>query len=115
MPKTENEFPRFLISIKDSANNIDLNKAMSESGYSDIDLKQIIVALSEKDYIIQIDANTIHLYPWGIFAYKSRGKRFFLRLSKLLILTVKNLILFVGGILSGIIVAYATFLINNML
>lgn len=112
--KNENDFLGYLISVKDSENNVDLEKLIKSEILPNLDISELVNILESKNYTKQIDTCTLHLYTWGISAYIPTWKRIGIWIAKLLILTIKNLILFVGGILSGIIVAYATFLINNM-
>ncbi|OUO75190.1 hypothetical protein B5F53_18555 [Blautia sp. An249] len=115
MIKNENDFLKVLIESKDSDNDVSVSKVMKGNQLTSLDFSCMLARLTEKEYIIQTDSETIHLYPWGIAAYKSLWKRIAFWIGKLLILTIKNLILFIGGILSGLIVAYGTFLINKML
>lgn len=113
--KNENDFLGLLISQKDSSGNVDISKMSSDLGLTSIDISYMVKSLSEKDYIIQTDSRIIHLYPWGISAYKPLWKIIAMPIGKLLILTIKNLVLFIGGILSGLIVAYGTILLNEFL
>lgn len=113
--KNENDFLGYLISVKNSENNINLKKLVESEILPSLDISELVNILVSKNYATQADTYTLHLYTWGISAYVPTWKRICLWILKLLVLTIKNLILFVGGILSGIIVAYATFLINNML
>lgn len=113
--KNENDFLGYLISVKDSENNVDLEKLIKSEILPNLDVSELVNILVSKNYAKQTDSCTLHLYTWGISAYIPTWKRIGIWVIKLLVLTIKNLILFVGGILSGIIVAYATFLINNML
>ena len=115
MIKNENDFLGLLISNKDSENNVHLSKISSDSGLTSLDISRLIENLSKHDFIVQTDTETIHLFPWGISAYKPLWKRIAIPICKLLVLTIKNLIIFIVGILSGIIVAYATVLLNELL
>lgn len=111
----KNDILGLIISFKNGNNDVDVNKLLTELNITNLDLSEYIKYLENEGYAKLIDSNTLHLYPWGISAYIPDWKRNLLWIAKLLILTLKNLILYVGGILSGIIVAYATFLINEML
>lgn len=115
MIKNRNDFLGFLIRIKNMENNVSINDAIEASGLTNLDFSELVNQILESHYAIQTDLNTLHLFPWGIAAYTPKWKRISLWFLKLCVLTVKNLILYIGGILSGIIVAYATFLINEML
>ena len=103
-----------IISFKNENNDVNINNLLKELNITNLDLSEYIKDLESEGYAKLVDSNTLHLYPWGISAYKPKWKRCLLWIAKLLILTIKNLILYVGGILSGIIVSYATFLINKM-
>ena len=112
---SKNDLFGLIISSRNETNDVNINKLMDNYNLTSIDLSEFIKYLESEGYAKQVDTNTLHLFPWGISAYNPRWKTILLWFGKLLVLTLKNLILYIGGILSGIIVAYATFLINKML
>lgn len=109
--KNTNDFIGFLISVKSDFNDIDTSIALSLSGLSQIDFSHYIDLLLNNGLIKYIDTQTYHLFPECISSYCPTYKRILLWISKMLILTVKNVIIYIGGILSGVLVAYLSSLI----
>lgn len=109
--KNENDFIGFLISVKSDENDIDTISALKASNLSEVDFLHFIDSLSSKGFLKYIDTQTYHMFPERISSYRPTYKRILLCISKMLILTVKNVIIYVGGILSGVIVAYLSLLI----
>lgn len=67
--KNENDFLGFLISMKQDNGNISAGKIIDLSGISDIDCIHYLKSLEEKGYIENLDMETYHIYPDGIYAY----------------------------------------------
>lgn len=109
--KNENDFIGFLISIKSVENDIDTHAALKESNLSHVDFLHFMDSLLSKGLVKYNDTQTYHMFPECISAYRPTYKRILLWIAKMLILTVKNVIIYVGGILSGVIVAYLSSLI----
>ena len=101
--KNENDFLGFLISIKNENDDVSVIKTFRESGLSNIDCAHYFKSLSSKGLLDFIDTDTYHLYPHGISSYVSPLKRLSLWVAKLLVLTIKNLIVYIAGILSAVI------------
>ena len=109
--KNENDFIGFLISVKSSENDIDVHSAFKASGLSQIDFSHYTDSLTDKGLLKYMDTQTYHMFPECISSYCPTNKRILLWIAKMLVLTVKNVIIYVGGILSGVIVAYLSSLI----
>lgn len=113
--RNENDFLGCLISVRDKDNDVDLSKAMHATGFCNLDFSIFLKKLEDKEVIMMLDTETCHLYQWSIDSYQSPMKIALFKIGKLLLLTVKNVVIYVGGIVSGIVVAYISFLLNNML
>ena len=108
--KDKNDMLGFLIANQkpngDVPSKIILDK-LNDICLDNFSANQLIKSLSDAHYIIYA-MDVITVTKLGENNYNSPYKRFALWLAKLLVLTVKNVVLYVGGILSGILVAYFT-------
>lgn len=104
--KNENDFLGFLVSIKNEKNSISVRNVLDQSGLSDIDCSHYFKSLQTKGYVRHMDSETYHIYPDGISAYISPAKRTFHVVGRMLVLTIKELFVFLSGVASGLLVAY---------
>ena len=108
--KDKNDMLGFLIANQkpngDVPSKIILDK-LNDICLDNFSANQLIKSLSDVHYIIYA-MDVITVTKLGENNYNSPYKRFAIWLAKLLVLTVKNVVLYVGGILSGILVAYFT-------
>ena len=110
MIKNENDLLGFIIMNKDQNNEIKTNYLISIANTDLVSLSELVDRLVAKKYLI-FSYDILSLTDIGIRNYVSTQKRFAIWLSKLLVLTIKNAMVYIAGILSGILVAY----ISNML
>ena len=74
--KNENDFLGYLISVKDSKNNVDLEKLVKSEILPNLDISELVKILVSKNFAKQTDSCTLHLYTWGISAYVPTWKHF---------------------------------------
>lgn len=110
MIKTDNEFLGTLIKCANDNHDCDVSDIIEQSGLSDIDCIPFLKSLEEKRIIRTVDTCTFHLNPGAYSYYISPTKKFFRCFGKLSWSLLKYVISYVLGIVSGLIVAYATHL-----
>lgn len=106
MINTENKFLGVLMKCKDDQNNCNLRKVFETAKMSDIDCLPYIKSLVEKDIIMEVDLNTVHVNPIAKSIYQSPIKKAIRLLSKFFLSIVKYIITYILGIVSGLIIAY---------
>lgn len=108
MTKTDNKYLGKMIKFCDKNNSFNIADFCQKYGISNTDFTMISKSLKSKNYLIDSDLSTLHICPSAFVDYVSPLKRFLLFTGKLLLLTVKNVVIFCAGILSGIATAYLT-------
>ena len=106
--KDENSFLGALISIANNNHDCDYNTICKSFSIDAFDMKPYLESLNEKRCLCITDTQTIHLFPTAYGTYISPAKRIGMWLLKLLVLTVKNFVVFGTGVATGIAIAYFT-------
>ena len=102
--KNENDFLGYL--IKNSKNNVcNQHECYKESGLDQSSFIYYANILKDKHYI-ETDVTNYYITQIGINNYISPVKKFALSFLKFSVLTLKELLVFLSGIVSGILVAY---------
>ena len=110
MIKNENDLLGLIIKNKDRNNEIKVSRLFSVANTDSISLQELVNRLVKQKYLIY-STDILSLTDLGIRNYVSPTKKFFLWFAKLLILTIKELIVYIFGIISGVAIAY----LSNML
>ena len=105
MIKNENDLLGILIKNKDQNNMVEINLLKSIADIDQFSLQELISRLSAKKYLLP-SMSAVTLTDLGIRNYVSPRKKFAMWMAKMLVLTVKNLLFYVAGIISGILVSY---------
>ena len=110
MIKNANDLLGFLIKNRNGKNEVRASVILENAGMDSISLNYLIKQLKEQCFIIY-SYDTIGITDLGLRNYISPMRKSIVWVSKLLILTLKNLIVYAAGIASGVIIAY----LSNML
>lgn len=105
MIKNENELLGLLIDLQDENKNIDNNKLISSADIDSHSLQYLMNGLIEKHYV-SYSLDTTSLTDLGIMNYISPKKRFLTWLSKALVITAKEVVIFLSGTASGVLISY---------
>lgn len=107
--QNENDMLGFLITHMDSNHNVGADVILKEAGIDNLSCYALLKSLESSHYIIYT-YDTMTVLSLGELNYRSPLKKLLLWILKLLILTIKNLIIYIAGILSGLIVAYLSYI-----
>ena len=110
MNKVENRIIGCLIKVSDKNHNAKVVDVAEKWSIDLIDLSPIIGRLASLKLISQIDTETVHINLFGYAEYVSPTKRVLLFVGKYLALALKELVVFIGGVISGVLIAYLSHL-----
>lgn len=105
MVKNENELLGELIKIQRKHGKVDNSNLSELTGTDGITLEFLSKKLDEKHYIVY-SMDTSVVTDLGVANYVSKPKSFLLWIAKLLVLTLKEDVVFFSGVSSGLLVAY---------
>lgn len=113
--KSENKFLGNLISCMDNEHICSIATIEKTTDWLPLDIQHMICTTNSHGYTESIDLNTVRLTPQGISAFTPWWKPVLATLAKWLVLTIKNVIVFISGLILGIATGFGTNYLTHLL
>lgn len=112
----ENELLGALLSCSNENYDSNIQTAAKNISWSLIECVPVIKSLERQTMIQQIDNMTVHINPLGRLSYVSKQKQRKDFILKYLTLTIKNLLVFIVGVISGALGGFlSSYLVTKLL